>query len=347
MLERREPGRVLGLVALSPTLTLDPPVTDLHEVHDFEAVLDTDEGWAKENRAYWKRDWEGYIRFYIGELASEPHSTKVYDDMVGWGLDTDAETMLHDDGSSCSLVPMTVEERAELCRSITCPVLAIAGTEDRDIPPGRALRLAELTGGDALMIEGGGHLVHARHPVVVNHAIKAFVDRVVPPPPRVTPVALRPAAAAHRALGVVADRPGPRAARPRDRPGRARAGAGPADRVAGPVAGDGGAGRGRRDRAPGQRRARLGGGALGGRGDRPRPARVPCLPQSRRDLLRQLPALRRGGPGHAVRPLGGRRVVGGRTTSCTRTPSARSRRTSSPPTSSGSCRSTATPARRS
>ena len=51
--------------------------------------------------------------------------------MVGWGLDTDAETMLHDEDSSCSLVPMTVEERAELCRSITCPVLAIHGTEDR------------------------------------------------------------------------------------------------------------------------------------------------------------------------------------------------------------------------
>ena len=187
MLQQREPDRVLGLVAISPTITLDPPVTDLHPVHDFEAQLDTDEGWAKENRAYWKRDWEGYIRFYAGQLASEPHSTKVYDDMVGWGLDTDAETMLHDEGSSCSLVPMTVEERAELCHSISCPVLAIAGTEDRDIPPGRAMRLAELTGGDALMIGGGGHLVHARHPVVVNHAIKAFVDRIVPPPPRVTP----------------------------------------------------------------------------------------------------------------------------------------------------------------
>ena len=70
MLQQREPGRVLGLVAISPTLTLDPPVTDLHPVYDFEAELDTDEGWAKENRAYWKRDWEGYIRFYISQLAS-------------------------------------------------------------------------------------------------------------------------------------------------------------------------------------------------------------------------------------------------------------------------------------
>ena len=32
--------------------------------------------------------------------------------------------------------PMTVEERAELCRSITLPVLAIAGTEDADHPAG-------------------------------------------------------------------------------------------------------------------------------------------------------------------------------------------------------------------
>ena len=50
MLQQREPGRVLGLVAIAPTLTLDPPVTDLHPVYDFEAELDTDEGWAKENR---------------------------------------------------------------------------------------------------------------------------------------------------------------------------------------------------------------------------------------------------------------------------------------------------------
>ena len=31
-------------------------------------VLDTDEGWAKENRHYWLRDWRGYTEFFFGEM---------------------------------------------------------------------------------------------------------------------------------------------------------------------------------------------------------------------------------------------------------------------------------------
>src|SRR4051812_14294215 len=187
LLHARHPERMLGLVAISPSVISDPPVRQARRTHDFEMVLDTEEGWAKENRAYWKRDWEGYIRFFAERMVTEPFSTKVYDDMVGWGLDTDAETILHDEDSSNSLMQMSMEERTELCSSIRCPVLAIGGTDDEVIPSGRATRLAEVTGGDLLMIGGGGHLPHARHPVVVNHAIKDFVDRIIPPPPRATP----------------------------------------------------------------------------------------------------------------------------------------------------------------
>jgi hypothetical protein len=41
-------------------------------------------------------------------------------------------------------------------------------------------RLAELTGAQLLLVEGGGHGLPAREPVLVNREIRAFVERVSP-----------------------------------------------------------------------------------------------------------------------------------------------------------------------
>jgi len=87
-----EPQRVTGIVAIAPTLPI-PPVDpwERSEISfDFDAILDTTEGWAKENRHYWRRDWQGYVEFFMSQIATEPHSTKPYDDLVEWGMQTDA-----------------------------------------------------------------------------------------------------------------------------------------------------------------------------------------------------------------------------------------------------------------
>ena len=78
------------------------------------------------------------------------------------------------------------EEGEALLRSLTQPVLVIQGTDDRCQPQARMENLARLTGAEHLVIEGAGHLPMARHPIVVNRAIKRFVDRVTaaPSPPR-------------------------------------------------------------------------------------------------------------------------------------------------------------------
>ena len=76
-------------------------------------------------------------------------------------------------------VPDTAEEAEAMLRGITCPVLVIHGTEDRCQPRGRFdTRRPELTGAERLVLEGSGHLPMGRDPVVVNRAIKDFVDRV-------------------------------------------------------------------------------------------------------------------------------------------------------------------------
>jgi pimeloyl-ACP methyl ester carboxylesterase/UDP:flavonoid glycosyltransferase YjiC (YdhE family) len=178
------PQRVTGIVTIAPTLPI-PPVEPWERAgHSFDDVLDTVEGWAKENRHYWRQDWRGYVEFFMSQIASEPHSTKPCDDLVEWGMQTDAETMLCDADAPQQITDE--KEAARLCRALDCPVLVIGGDQDKIVPPERARRITELTNADLLVIEGGGHAPHVRYPVAVNHAIRDFVDRLVPRPPKRT-----------------------------------------------------------------------------------------------------------------------------------------------------------------
>jgi pimeloyl-ACP methyl ester carboxylesterase/predicted glycosyltransferase len=174
----RHPSRVLGVVSMAswaPFLT--PPLPNRP---DFDAILDTDEGWAKDNRRYWPRDWRGYAEFFFGELLSEPHSTKQHEDAVGWAMDSTAEAnLLAVDGPLSSASPAETEA---ILAAVSCPVLVIHGDQDRCQPLERGGRVAAVTGGELLVLEGAGHIMNAREPVVVNRAIADFARRVAPAP---------------------------------------------------------------------------------------------------------------------------------------------------------------------
>src|SRR6516165_7760076 len=173
-----EPQRVTGIVAIAPTLPIAPADPWKRYEGSFDDILDTTEGWAKENRHYWQRDWRGYVEFFMSQIATEPHSTKPFDDLVEWGMQTDADTMLCDADAPYQITDEA--EAARLCGSLTCPVLVIGGDQDKIVPPERARRIAELTSAELLVIAGGGHAPHVRYPVAVNHAIRAFADGLVP-----------------------------------------------------------------------------------------------------------------------------------------------------------------------
>ena len=128
----------------------------------FDEELDTDEGWAKYNRYYWLRDYQGFLEFFFAESFAEPHSTKQIEDAVGWGLDTTPETLIASEGGA------GLGSREA--------VLVIHGEDDRIRPVAHGGELARLTGGSFVAIEGGGHLPHARHPVKVNLLIRDFVE---------------------------------------------------------------------------------------------------------------------------------------------------------------------------
>ena len=84
----------------------------------------------------------------MSQITSEPHSTKAYDDLVEWGMQTDAETMLCDADAPQQIADE--KEAVRLCRSLTCPVLVIGGDQDKIVPPERARRIAELTNAELL-----------------------------------------------------------------------------------------------------------------------------------------------------------------------------------------------------
>jgi pimeloyl-ACP methyl ester carboxylesterase/predicted glycosyltransferase len=177
VLASEHPERVLSLVVIDPSLAIAPghPYRD---AYPFDAELESDEGWAKFNAHYWLRDYPGFVEFFVSQCLTEPHSTKQIEDAIGWGLETDGETLLALSSSRF----LDQEEILDLCSRVRCPVLVIHGEEDAISPHARGVALAEATGGSLVTIEGGGHFPHARDPVKVNRLIRDFV--CPPPAPR-------------------------------------------------------------------------------------------------------------------------------------------------------------------
>ncbi|MBI2778014.1 MAG: alpha/beta fold hydrolase [Chloroflexi bacterium] len=170
------PDRVQGLVVLNPAVRLGDPLPGRTDF-SFEDELDTDEGWAKDNIHYWRRDFRGYLEFFFDQAFNEPHSSKQIEDAIGWGLETDAETL-----AGASQEALEREEVLRHAAAIHCPTLVIQGGADAITGPHRGVLLAEAIPGARLeMIEGGGHVSEARDPVRVNLLIDEFIDGIVRP----------------------------------------------------------------------------------------------------------------------------------------------------------------------
>ena len=175
LLASDHPERVAGAVFIGPSLALQQTIPGRERVNDFSERLDTDEGWAKYNEHYWRRDYRSFLEFFFSQCFSEAHSTKPTEDAVGWGLETDPETLIR------THVAAGIGDRdATLARiaRVRCPVLVIHGGDDRIAPFAHGEELARASGGRLITIEGGGHIPNARDPVKVNLAIRDFVESI-------------------------------------------------------------------------------------------------------------------------------------------------------------------------
>jgi pimeloyl-ACP methyl ester carboxylesterase/predicted glycosyltransferase len=170
ILAAEHPERVAGLVFIGPPLSHREPDRGHYP---FDSEPGTDDGWAKETRGYWLRDWPGYLEFFFATCFTEPHSTKQVEDCVGWAGDTDMETILAGfRGWETKIIPPA--EVAALGARVRCPVLVTHGTEDAQSEAWRGEELARLLGGRLVLLEGAGHAPHARDPVKVNELVAEF-----------------------------------------------------------------------------------------------------------------------------------------------------------------------------
>ena len=166
------PERVLGAVLIDPAVPFMAPLPPEQD-NSFHEELDRSDGWAKFNRHYWLREYQDFLEFFASQAFSESHSTKQIEDMVGWGLETDPETLIL---TQLGAQPASREEMEAVLRRVGCPVLVVHGTDDRVRPHAAGVAVAELAGGALVTIEGGGHCPQARHPVKVNLLIREFVE---------------------------------------------------------------------------------------------------------------------------------------------------------------------------
>jgi pimeloyl-ACP methyl ester carboxylesterase len=166
------PDRTLGAFVIGPGITVvDPPPP---QYEDFEDVRDTYVGWAKYNMHYWRRDYRGFVEFFMSEMFVEPHSTKQFEDALGWGLENDAETLILTRGTRSR----SIEERLDVCRRVRCPVVVVHGIEDRQISYTYSVALAEELGAELVLLEGCAHAPHLRDPVRVNRLLYEFIGSV-------------------------------------------------------------------------------------------------------------------------------------------------------------------------
>jgi pimeloyl-ACP methyl ester carboxylesterase/predicted glycosyltransferase len=173
LLGAEHPERVEGAVFICPAVSLGKLPAD--RTPRFDEELDAYEGWDKYNRHYWLQDYHGFLEFFFSKMFTEPHSTKPFEDCVGWGLETTPETLIATQAGG-----LDADETRQLSARLECPVLVIQGSEDAIRGRSGAVALAEATGGDLVILEGSGHGPHARDPVKVNLLLRDFAA----PPPR-------------------------------------------------------------------------------------------------------------------------------------------------------------------
>ena len=181
------PERVAGLLTIAASCGFPSVATPGRDHVPWDRRVDDTAGWAMYNRHFWlEGGYDEFVDFFFRQMYSEPHSTKQIEDCVGWAHQTTPEVVADATAARLGCDGVECTSLEEVARRVTCPVLALHGTDDRVRPAAVSERLVELTGGRLVLLEGSGHGPMARDPVRVNLLVREFVEQVcaVAPPRR-------------------------------------------------------------------------------------------------------------------------------------------------------------------
>ena len=200
------PNRIAGVITAAPMIPLSPwPVYDLlwsafeepsvskrqraavrsslssaglfarsRDLRHFIRRINVPEAANRFSRQSIIEDFDGFARwFQARSIATDPHSTKQFDDLLNWMTETGPQSVADSFIADCIRDPAAARA---LCARVSCPVLVIHGDRDLAVPFEWGKRLAELTGGQLMPVPGAGHLPGVRYPVIVNLAVREFID---------------------------------------------------------------------------------------------------------------------------------------------------------------------------
>jgi pimeloyl-ACP methyl ester carboxylesterase/predicted glycosyltransferase len=176
-LARLAPERVVGAVFIAPLFPYTPSHNSVltHPLafsFSQRFQLPSPVWWG--HMAHWRQDYLASAEWFISRSLPEPHSAKTIEDVVGWALDTDPETL----ATTLSHGKFLRDRRtlSKLARGLDRPVLVVCGERDKITPPRDARALARLSKGRLEMVSGAGHFLHGRKPVGFNIALRDFAE---------------------------------------------------------------------------------------------------------------------------------------------------------------------------
>ncbi|MGD9922299.1 MAG: alpha/beta fold hydrolase [Pseudorhodoplanes sp.] len=173
------PERVKAAVLVGTVATVGPGYPYLTPKH-FLVEHDRFEGWDKYNRAYWLAQYPDFAEHFIRNICTEAHSTKQIEDGIEWAAGTSGPVLVKT--VEARMIPPSLDVGEAMYRKIRCPLLLIHGDNDQIQPVGRAAAVAEMTGGELVVMQGSGHNPLGRHPAKSNSLIADFLDRKVGKP---------------------------------------------------------------------------------------------------------------------------------------------------------------------
>lgn len=166
----RYPERVKSLILIGNGLTPDFVPAESSEFWERRKSY---EGWEKWNAHYWLKDYEGWLKFFFGQLFNEAHSTKPTEDCIGWGSETTAEILAQTSARSDIHPEMPA---ADIIAQVQCPVLLIHGAEDQITTIEKSQKLAAARPDfEFVTLDGSGHAPLVRDPVRTNLLIEEFL----------------------------------------------------------------------------------------------------------------------------------------------------------------------------
>ncbi len=183
ILAARHPELVDRLILIDPTIDVDADPAVIPDHDGFWAERASYDGWERWNAAYWRRDWPGFARWFLGAAFNEPGSEALVEAILALALDADPDVLIEQQFEQYRENDGAVAP-AHLT-ALMSPTLVLHGELDQSAPleMGEAVA-ARIPGATLAVVAGGCHRPDIRSPELVNPLLIEFL--------RGTPLTVRP-----------------------------------------------------------------------------------------------------------------------------------------------------------